>query len=78
MIIVQNKLGTVKPVNTRLQQQYQAEFNAGRDAFQRKEFPKADWSKAKQAGWDFAGECAYLASCENDNIGVTETYSPWR
>ncbi len=86
MIIVSNKLAPVKPIdlteviNARLQRQaeYQTEFNAGRDAFQRGEFPKADWSKPKQAGWDFAGEVAYLAACENDSIGVEETYSPWR
>lgn len=78
MIIVQNKPTQVKAIKARLQKQYQAEFNAGRDAFHRKEFPRPDWSKAKQAGWDFAGELSYLAACENDNIGVTETYSPWR
>lgn len=67
-------------INARLQRQaeYQTEFNAGRDAFQRGEFPKADWSKPKQAGWDFAGEVSYLAACENDSIGVEETFSPWR
>lgn len=86
MIIVSNKLEQVKPIDATpevnrvlaARDEWHTDFEAGRMAFRRGELPKADWSKAKNAGWDFAGEVSYLAACENDCIGVEETYSPWR
>ena len=51
-------------INARLQEreEWHAEFNAGQSAFRSGEFPKRDWSAAKLAGWDFAGELANLAA----------------
>lgn len=54
------------------------DFEAGRAAFHRRECPQPNWSAAKSAGWNQEGEQAYLACCENDSIGVSETFSPWR
>jgi hypothetical protein len=52
---------------------WQSEFKSGQNAFHRGVYPKATWSKAKNAGWDFAGEQQYLACVENDGIGYSES-----
>lgn len=70
MIIVSNKLAPVKPIDATpevnrvlaARDEWHTDFEAGRLAFRRGELPKADWSKAKADGWNFAGELSFLAA----------------
>jgi hypothetical protein len=56
---------------------WKQEFDAGQSAFHRGVYPKPGWSKAKNVGWDFAGEQQYLACVENDGIGSSESEHPF-